>query len=191
MGVLHDAFAHAKSQIQTAKRGIAFLEPGHNAQGVKVVVEAQPVRPKSLIQRLFPGMAKGRMPNVVSQRQCFGKFPIQPQTFGQRAGYLRHFQRVGQPAAKVISQRLSRQTGKHLRLSCQAAKSPRMQNAGPIPGKGSAIRMRLLAKTRCVNSLPKSPYGNPSRQSGLRFRFPVHRSIPIHGFTSGYTAAGD
>ena len=77
--VLHDALAHGERKIQPAKRRIALLEPRDDAQRVQVVVEAEAVRPQGAVERLFAGMAEGRMPDVVRQRQRLGQLRIQPQ----------------------------------------------------------------------------------------------------------------
>jgi hypothetical protein len=41
-GVLDDAFADGEGEVEAAKGGVALLEPGDDAQGVEVVVEARP-----------------------------------------------------------------------------------------------------------------------------------------------------
>ena len=96
------------------------------------------------VQRLFAGVAEGRMPDVVHQRQRFGQFRIQSQRCRHGARNLRHFERVRQAAAKVIGKSLGGQAGKHLRLPGQAAKGARVQNAGGVAREGCAIGVRRL-----------------------------------------------
>lgn len=51
---------------------------------------------------------------------------------------------MGQAAAKVVAGRVAGQAREDLRLSSQAPKCPRMQNAGAVAGEWGAIRMRRL-----------------------------------------------
>ena len=85
-GVLDDALAHAQGQVQPAKAGIALLEPGDDAQGVQIVVEAQAKAAQALVESLFAGVAEGRMADVVRQRQRLGQFLVQPQRARPRCG---------------------------------------------------------------------------------------------------------
>ena len=141
-GVLHDAFAHAQGQIQAAKGRVPLLEPGDDAQGMKVVVKAEREAAQAAVESLFAGVAKGRMADVVHQREGLGQFRIQPQSRGQRARYLGHLQRVRQAAAKVVGRRSSRQPREDLGLARQPAKGARVQNPGGVPGESRAIGMR-------------------------------------------------
>jgi len=43
-GVLDDALADGECQVEAAKCSVALLEPGDDAQGMEVVVEAEAVR---------------------------------------------------------------------------------------------------------------------------------------------------
>ena len=142
--VFHDAFAHGERQIQPAKGRIALFEPRHDAQRMQIVVKAQSMCAQALVQRALAGMAKGRMPDVVRQAQRFGQLRIQPQRTGRGARNLRHLQRVGEPAARVVSRQLPRQAAEDLCLTRQAAKGSRMQNPCRVAGKRRAVRVRWL-----------------------------------------------
>jgi hypothetical protein len=69
----------ARVRLRPRKAGVALLEPGHDAQGVEVVVEAQAVGFRHFVESLFAGVAEGRMADVVDQRQGLGQFRIQAQ----------------------------------------------------------------------------------------------------------------
>ncbi len=130
-------FAHAQGEIQPAKAGIANFEVLDDAQRVQIVVEAQAKLAHGLIQRSLAGMAKGRVPNVMHQRQRFGHVFVQLERIGDGARDLRHFHGVGEPAAKVIGVAV----GKDLRFSRQAAEGAGMDHPRAVTLKGSSIRM--------------------------------------------------
>jgi hypothetical protein len=165
--VLDDALAHAQRQIQPAKAGVALLKPGHDAQRVQVVVEAQAQAAQALVEGLFAGVAKGRMADVVRQRQRLGQLRIQP----QRAASVRdlgHFQGVGQAAAEVVRRGVAGQAREDLRLAGQAAKGARVQNAGAVAGKGRAVGVRRLGCARRLSS-PSARTAIPGGQREGRF----------------------
>ena len=68
-----DSFAHFEGEIQPGKSEIALLELFHDSQRVQIVVEALAMLAHAEIQLLFARVAKGRMPDVVNQRQRFGE----------------------------------------------------------------------------------------------------------------------
>ena len=76
-GVLYDPLAHGKRQIQPAKGRVALLKPGNDAQSVKIMVEAQPMRAQRAVKGFFAGVAKGRMADIVGQCERFGKLGVQ------------------------------------------------------------------------------------------------------------------
>ena len=177
-GVLDDPLAHAQCQVQPAKAGVALLKPAHDAQRVQVVVEAQSKAAQALIQRLFPGVAKGRMADVVRQRQRLGQLLIQSQRARQRAGDLRHFQRMCEAAAKVVRRGVAGQPREDLRLAGKTAKGARVQDAGAVAGKGRAVGVRRLG-VRAAAQLAVGADGNPRRQREGRLSLCVR-----HRFTS-------
>ena len=145
VGVLDDSFAHGQGQVQAAKARVALLKPGDDAQGVQVVVEAEPEAAQALVESLFAGVAKGRMADVVGQRKRLGQFHIQPQRPGHGARDLGDLKGMREAAAKVVRRGIGGQAGEDLGLAGQAAKGPRMQDAGAVTGKRRAIRMRRLS----------------------------------------------
>ena len=71
-------------RLRPRKAGVALLEPGDDAQGVQVVVEAQAMDLQARVESLFAGVAEGRMADVVDQRQGLGQLRIEAQ--GARPG---------------------------------------------------------------------------------------------------------
>jgi hypothetical protein len=148
--VLDDAFAHGKREVEAAEAGVALFEPGDNAQGMQVVVEAQAILPEGGIESLFTGMSEWRMAYIVCQSEGLGKFRIEAQVYGKGSSDLRNFQRVGEAAAKVIGCSFRRQAGEDLCFAGQAAKCARVEYPCGVAREGSAIKMRRL-KIRAAN----------------------------------------
>ena len=143
-GVLHNPFANGKGQVKAAKRRIALLKPGNDAQRMQVVVEAEAMSLKRLVERLFAGMSEGRMTDVVHKGKSLRKLPIESKSVRQGAGDLGDFKRVREAAAKMVTGRLALKPRKHLGLAGQAAERSRVQDARRIAGKGRAVGVRRL-----------------------------------------------
>ena len=139
--MLHDALAHCESEIEPAKRRIALLEPGDDAQGMEVVIEAEPVTAQSFVECLFAGVAKGRMAYVVSERQGLGEFVVEAECGGDGTGDLRDFECVRQAAAEVIARVVAGKSREDLGLSGKTAEGARMQDAGTVASEGGPVGM--------------------------------------------------
>ena len=142
--VLDDALAHAQRQVQPAMRRVPLLEVLHDAQRMKVVIEAQPMPLQAFVQRSLARVPKRRMPDVVHQRQRLRQVLVQPQRLGHAARNLHHLNRVRQAAAKVVRGA----AGEHLRLACQPAERPRLHNALAVALKRRARCPLRRAHTR-------------------------------------------
>src|SRR6185312_8855733 len=79
-----------------------MLERCDDTQGLGIVVEPA-VSFQTGIERPLAGMAERRMAEIMRQRQGFGEILVETELPGQRAGDLRHFQRVRQPGAIMIT----------------------------------------------------------------------------------------
>jgi hypothetical protein len=66
------------------------------------VVEAARILERR-IERAFAGMAEGRMAEIVGKRKRFGQILVGTEVASERAGDLRHFERVGQARTVVIA----------------------------------------------------------------------------------------
>ena len=92
------------------------------------------------MQRLFSGVAEGRVADVVDERQRFDEINIQAQRGGDGAGNLRDFQRVGQAAAQMVR----KSAGEDLGLAGETAERSSVQYAVAVALKGIAVRVRGL-----------------------------------------------
>ena len=81
------------------------------------------------IQRILTRMAKGCMPQIMSQSNGLRQLLVEPQRFGNRPGNLGNLQGMGQSCPVMIPHRGQ----KHLGFMLQAAKCLTMQNPIPIP----------------------------------------------------------
>jgi hypothetical protein len=160
--MLDNAFPHTEREIQSAMGLVAFLEPRHNPQSVKVVIEAPAVFPECQIQRPFSRVAKGRVADVVSQGERLGQLAVEAQSEGNRPGYLNYLQRVRQPAAKVVSEPFTGHTGENLGLAGKPAKRTRMEDSGGIARKRGSVWVtgfRMLTASQIAAPIDGNPRG--------------------------------
>ena len=78
-----------------------MLEPRHDAQRLRVVVEAA-VAAMS-VERVLAGVAEGRVAEIMRERQRLGEVLVEPQRARQRAGDLRHLDRMREPRAVMVA----------------------------------------------------------------------------------------
>ena len=138
--MLNDAFAHFEGQIQSAKSSVALFEVFHDAQSMQVVIEKKTVLAHGGVKRLFSRMAKGRMAEVMHQRQGFGQIHVEVECSRDGAGNLRNLDGVSEPVAKVIGIA----PRENLSLVFQPPKGARMDDAVAVALVVVAIRMRRL-----------------------------------------------
>ena len=120
--MLRDAVAHLPRQVQAAA---VVLEHIDDAEALFVVIEAAG---HELVDHAFAGVAERRVPEVVAEGDGFGQLLVQPQHLRDRAGDLRHLERVREPRAVVIAGRRE----EHLRLVLQPAKRLAVDDAVAI-----------------------------------------------------------
>ena len=111
---------------------------------MKVVIEAESVRTKGLVECFLAGVAEGRVPDIVRKSERFGKFYIQSQSCGHSARDLGDLESVGETAAEMVGQSFSGQACEDLCLAGQAAKGARVEDTGCVACKWRAIGMRWL-----------------------------------------------
>lgn len=138
VGVLDDALANFKAEIQAGKIKIGTLKLFDDAQRLEIVIEARAVSAHQLVERAFSGVAKGGMADIVNERECFGEFRIEAQSGGNRAGDLRNFESMREAIAKVVGVT----DGEDLSLGFEAAESAGMNDAVAIACIHAAIGMR-------------------------------------------------
>ncbi len=89
------------------------------------------------VERLFSGVAEGRMANVVDQGQRFDQVAVQSELGGDGTRDLRDFDGVGQAIAKVVGVA----AGENLGLRFQTSESPSVDDAVAVALKIVAVGM--------------------------------------------------
>ena len=89
--MLYQPFQRFPGQVQPVEIGIAMFQPGHQHEGLGVVVEAA-IAGHAGIKRRLAGMTERRVAKIVSQGKSLSQILIQPKDACERAGDLRHFQ---------------------------------------------------------------------------------------------------
>jgi hypothetical protein len=87
--VLEDAFARLEHEVETREIGVLRLELIDDSQRLQVVLEASVVS-HARIQRVLPGVAEGRVPEVVGETNGLGQRFIQAQGMRYRTADLGH-----------------------------------------------------------------------------------------------------
>ena len=123
-----------------------------------------------LFKRTFPGMAKGRVADVMGETQGLGQILIQPQRARNGAADLCHFYAVGEANPEMIP------IGgdKNLRLVAQSAKGNGMNNAVPV-----ALKIASGAAHLSIGfaMLPPTTMVCATGIAGMLRHFPDSRSI--------------
>jgi hypothetical protein len=126
-----DAVAYLPGQVQ-------ILEHLEDADALRGMVPA--IRRKVRRQRLLPGMAEGRVTDIVAQRDGLGQRLVQPESRCQRARDLGDLQGMGKPSDEVIAVRMQEDLG----LVLQAAEGLGVDDPVPIALEGGAEGVRRL-----------------------------------------------
>jgi hypothetical protein len=100
--VLDEPFQSLEGQIEAIERRVATLQLGDNAKRLRVVIESA-IGTHHRVERVLAGVAEGRMPKIMRQRQRFGKVVIETKRSRQRAGDLADFERMREPSAKMVA----------------------------------------------------------------------------------------
>ncbi len=137
--MLDQAFQRLPGQIEPVEGGIAALQFGDDAQGLRVVIEAAEAA-QAIVERPFTGVAERRMAEIVRQCQRLGEVLVEPKRARQRAGDLRHFQRMSEPGAVVVALVID----EHLRLMRQPPERAGMDNAVAVAPERVTGRARRL-----------------------------------------------
>ena len=88
---------------------------------------------------LLAGMAEGGMPQIMAEGHGFGQILVQAERTRDRAGDLRHFERMREARAKMVALG----SDEHLRLVGQASKTLRMNDLVAVALKLVAQEIRL------------------------------------------------
>ena len=128
---------------------------------MQVVVETLPVVLHLRIKDIFSCVPERGMSYVMTKSKRLDEVLIQAQGGGDRAGNLRHLDRVGQPVTEMIG----KWSSKNLRFVFESAERSRVNDAVSIPLVERPIGMRKLG-------VAASPTGSfrEAQRSGQLFR---------------------
>jgi hypothetical protein len=118
---------------------------------MQIVIEEKSMLAHDRIERLFPGMPEGRVPEVVHQGQRLDQVHVDVQGASERARNLRDLQRVGQAVAEMIGIA----PREHLRLCFKSTECPGVNDAVAIALKIVAVgmlRLRIPPTARLFNT---------------------------------------
>src|SRR5580704_12092271 len=130
------------------------------------------------IQRFFPGVAEGRMPDVVNERKRLDEVDVQAKLGGDSARNLRYLERVREAIAKMIGIA----AGKNLSFGFKAAKGAGVNDAVAVALEIVAIRMGRLGKTASAglfhaHRIVGEHEGSLAEASAIGLPLSVRRSI--------------
>ena len=131
--MLGNAFQAFPGQVQPVEFGIVPFQPGDDAHGLGVVIEPA-IGDHQRLHRVFTGMAKGGVAQIMGQGHGLGQIGVQVQHAGDGARDLRHLDRMGQTGAVIIALVFD----KDLSLVLQAAEGRGMDDPVPVALKRRA-----------------------------------------------------
>jgi hypothetical protein len=140
--MLHNAFSDFKRQVEAVELDVTMLEVFHDAKRMQVVIKAAAVGAHQLVEFSFPGMAKGRVADIVHQRERLNEFRVDAQGTGNGAGNLGDFECVRESIAKVVGEA----SAENLRFCFQTAECPGVDDAVTVARIFAAVGMRGFRK---------------------------------------------
>src|SRR5581483_313862 len=151
-----DALAHFEREIQAGKRGIALFEILDDPEGMEIVVERQTVIAHYGVESFLSCMSKGRMAEIVRQREGFNQVNIEAKLCGQGAGDLSDFDGVRQAIAKMVGISAS----EDLRLMVQPAERAGMNDPVAVAFEVVTVGMARLWITASTGLLDAHGIGS-------------------------------
>ena len=157
--VLHQAFERLPGEIKAVELRVAALQRRHNAQRLRVVVEAAEAF-ETGVKRALTGVAEGRMAEIVRQRCRLRQVLVEPERARERAGDLHDFERVGEPRAEMIAFVID----EHLRLVGEAAERRGVDDSVAIAPEvvargGWRLRQQPAAAFGRIGGIRSARYG--------------------------------
>ena len=137
--VLDQTFKRFPTQIEAVERRVSSLKIGHKTKRLCVVIEATEIS-QMVVECAFAGMAEWGMAEIVSQGECLAEIFIEAERARQRAGDLRHFERMRQPRPVMVALVID----EHLRLVGQPAECRGVDDPVAIAAEGISRRARRL-----------------------------------------------
>jgi hypothetical protein len=89
-------------EVQAVEFRVMPLQMGHDADRLRVVIEPAMGRHRGG-ERVLPGVAEGRVAEVMGQRHSLRQVLVEAQRAGHGAGDLRDLQRMGQAGAEIVA----------------------------------------------------------------------------------------
>lgn len=139
VGVLLNSLAHIPGEVEPASHGVFFFDDLDDPQALGVVVKP-PMAPHQPVQLLLPGVAAGRMAEIVGQGDRLGQILVQPQRAGGGAADRGHLDRVREAGSVVVAGPVE----KHLGFSIQPPEGRAVDDSRPVALDLGAKRMAGL-----------------------------------------------
>lgn len=152
--------------------GVALLEILDNAERVQVVVEREPVLTHGGVESFFASVAKGRMADIMHERECFHEIDIEAERAGDGARNLRDFERVREAIAEMIAV----SAREDLRLGFEAAERAGVNHTVAVALEIVAVGMRRLRKAASAGVLDVHRVAGQHKGSVAEQQFPVSSS---------------
>ena len=159
--VFHEPFKAFVREVQPVIVGVTALEPGHDAVGLKVVIEPA-VLGHQPIEHAFPLVAERRVPEVVGQGERFGQILVEGQNARDGARDLRNLEAVREPAAIMVPVGCD----EDLCLVREAAKRGGVDDAVPVPLERGACRRGWLGNAPAPRVVGVSGVGRKQARGG-------------------------
>jgi hypothetical protein len=121
---------------------------------VKIVVEAVAEPAHEAVEFLFAGVRKGRVPDIVSERERLGEILVQRQRDRHCPGDLSDFNGVGETVAEMVGETRAEDLG----LAFHPAEGAGVHDAIAIALEFGTVRMgrfRIPPATQFLNRKPK------------------------------------
>ena len=167
LGMLEDAVHDLAGQVKP--QPLPFKDADHPPALAHVAKSAR----GQLVQDPLPGMAEGRMPEVVAEGDRLGQILVERQGPGDCAGDLVNLQRMGQAGAVMVPFRCE----KYLGFVLESAEGLAMEDSVPVMLKHGTDRAgRFRAGTADTGAAQTSP-----RRQRLPFTIFTEQSY-IHQF---------
>lgn len=135
-GVGEHAVAGLPGQVEPGTIGVGALEFIHDPVGLQVVLESAVVG-HELVEGVLSGVAEGRVPEVVGQRDGLAEVLVQAQDPRESPGDLGDFQRVRESGPKVVSLVVD----EDLRFVLEAPEGARVNDPVPVALEDGAERV--------------------------------------------------
>ena len=164
-------FAHFERQVQAGKIWIRRFEQLYNAHALTIVIESAVVL-HAFRQHLLTGMPKGRVPEIMGERDRFRQVLVQSQRARDGATDRRDLDGMRQAGAQMIASPVKENLG----LIFHAAEGAGMNDPGAIAlklGPISMARLGVFAAARFTRFLCKRREDGALCRLHLLPRFPA------------------